>query len=76
MILAADDPLAVAATRAVQEGDLDRLTALLDENPGLASAVIGDPAAMSRTLLHAATDWPGHFPNGPAVIAAAHRRGR
>jgi uncharacterized protein len=20
-------------------------------------------------MLHVATDWPGHFPNGPAVIA-------
>ncbi len=71
MILAADDPVAIAATEAVQRGDLDTLQRMLDEHPGLAAAFIGEhPDGMSRTLLHAATDWPGHYPNNAATVAA------
>src|SRR6476469_7168163 len=69
MVLKADDPLALAATEAVQTGDLATLGRLLTEHPGLATAFIGDhPDGMSRTLLHAATDWPGHFPNNPQIV--------
>jgi len=67
-LVPADDPRAVAATEAVQAGDLDALEGLLSADPWLAAARIGDWACY-RTLLHAATDWPGHFPNGPAVVA-------
>lgn len=67
VLLDADDPLAVEATAAVQSGDLDVLDRLLAAHPELARARIGDPDR-SRTLLHAATDWPGHVPNGPAVV--------
>ena len=63
-----DDQAAVEATTAVQAGDLAALERLLAARPGLATARIGE-AGCSRTLLHAATDWPGHFPDGPAVIA-------
>jgi ankyrin repeat protein len=71
MILAADDPVAVAATEAVHRGDVDTLRRMLDEQPGLATAFIGEhPDGMSRTLLHAATDWPGHYPNNAATVAA------
>ncbi len=69
-MLAADDPLAVAATQAVQTGDLETLGRLLAEHPDLATARIGDPDGMSRTLLHAATDWPGHYPNNAATVRA------
>jgi len=65
--VAADDPRAVAATKAVQSGDLAALESLLAADPSLATGRIGD-ADCYRTLLHAATDWPGHFPNGPAVV--------
>jgi uncharacterized protein len=69
LILPADDPLAGAATQAVQSGDLETLRQLLAEHPDLATAYIGDhPDGMSRTLLHAATDWPGHFPNSVASV--------
>lgn len=68
-MLAADDPLVVEATQLVHVGDLDRLAQLLNESPSLAGAHIGVcPDGMSRTLLHAATDWPGHFPNNSQVV--------
>ena len=66
-----EDPLAVAVVKAIHTGDLSTLERLLSENPGLATARLGDddPDGMSRTLLHVATDWPGHFPNGAATVA-------
>jgi ankyrin repeat protein len=67
MTIDAGSELAVGATGAVQNGDLETLSSLLTANPGLATARIGDESA-SRTLLHAATDWPGHFPNNPATV--------
>lgn len=67
-----EDPLAVAVVEVIQTGDLPALKRLLAENPGLSQARLGDddPCGMSRTLLHVATDWPGHFPNGAATVAA------
>ena len=65
------EPLAVAVVEAIRGGDLEALRRLLAEHPWLATARLGDdePAGMSRTLLHVATDWPGHFPNGAATVA-------
>jgi hypothetical protein len=65
-----EDPLAVAVVQAIHTGDLATLKRLLVENPGLATARLGDddPQGMSRSLLHVATDWPGHFPNGAASV--------
>lgn len=67
-----EEPLAVAVVEAIRAGDLPALKRLLAENPGLATARLGDADGngMSRTLLHVATDWPGHFPNGAATVAA------
>ncbi len=67
-----ENPVAVATIAAIQTGDLRSLEQLLVDHPGLASARLGDddPAGMSRTLLHVVADWPGHFPNGAATVAA------
>lgn len=66
-------PLAAAAVRAIQAGDTDTLARLLADDPRLPGARVGDGA--SRTLLHVATDWPGHFPNGPETVAVLVRAG-
>lgn len=73
MNLSADNPLAVATVDAIHKGDVASLKRLLADNPGLANARIGDAKScqgMSRSLLHVATDWPGHFPNGATTVAA------
>ena len=49
--LDSDEPLAVAAVKAIRGGDIEALKSLLTENPGLATARVGP-----RTLLHVATD--------------------
>ena len=69
--ISTETPVAIAAVKAIHTGDLPVLKRLLAENPGLATARLGndDACGMSRTLLHVATDWPGHFPNGAATVA-------
>jgi uncharacterized protein len=70
VIIATDDPNAVAAVRAIHEGDVAGLKRLLAEHPELATAAFGSEGGMTRTLMHVVTDWPGHFPNGPKTVAA------
>jgi hypothetical protein len=75
--LDAKDPLAAAVVTSIQTGDVPTLKRLLAEHPDLATARIDshDRCAQSRTLLHVATDWPGHYPNGPAVVTALVQTG-
>jgi ankyrin repeat protein len=67
--LSKSDPLAQAMVQAIHAGELDSLKALLRDHPGLASARLADDKGGSSTPLHAATDWPGYFPNGPEIVA-------
>lgn len=68
-VIDADEPVAVAAVTAIRAGDVAALEELLRERPGLARARL-KRKGVGRTLLHVVTDWPGHFPNGAASVAA------
>ncbi len=68
LTLAKDDPQAVAVKKAIETGDVEGVNRLLQQNPDLVRTRFGGDCG--RTLLHIATDWPGHFPNGPAMVAA------
>jgi uncharacterized protein len=57
--------VADAVVTAIQSGDVAGLRQLLAEHPDAAS--LGG-RYKSRTPLHAVTDWPGYFPNGPEVV--------
>ena len=58
-----------ACIHAIHSGDPDALRRLLAANPALATLRIhGDGG--QRTLLHIATDWPGHFPRVRQTIDA------
>jgi uncharacterized protein len=67
--LAADDVRAAALVTAIRAGDVATLERTLRDDPTLATARIVDAKAVSRTLLHVAADWPGHFPNGARTVA-------
>ena len=74
--LPTDDPLAVKAVAAIHTGDVATLQQLLTAHPELATVGLGGDVdqlgdgGMTRSLLHVATDWPGHFPNVAATIEA------
>ena len=59
-----------AAFEAIHAGDVEALERLLIEHPALATARFTDERGHERTLLHVATDWPGHFPRGAETVAA------
>ncbi len=64
------DPAVVALVQAIRTGDLGALVGILAAQPGLAAARISLGEGRSATALHVATDWPGYFPGGPAVVRA------
>jgi ankyrin repeat protein len=73
-----EDPTARAVLNAIQTGDVSMLKQLLEEHAHLVTARVDCRdrcGAQSRSLLHIATDWPGHYPNGPAVVATLVQAG-
>ena len=65
----ASEPPASLAIAAIQAGDVERLARLLREHPELARTRIVRRGGHTMTLLHVATDWPGHFREGAATVA-------
>ena len=62
-----------AAVRAVRSGDVTALARALGEEPRLVPGPL--PGHGGRTLLHVATDWPGHRPHVAATVAVLVRAG-
>ena len=69
MQLTSDEQRATDVATAIRAGDLTTLRRLLDEYPELASASIEFTDDTVRSMLHVATDWPGHFPDVAQTIA-------
>jgi len=67
-ILKHDDPLYVSFAQSVQTGDVETLSRLLSEVPGLAAKRFVDDQGFVRTSLHLVADWPGYFPNGVEMV--------
>lgn len=61
-----DQPLVAAAVEAIHNGNQDLLRQVLKQDANLTKIRIDG----NRTLLHVAADWPGHFPNGSAIVRA------
>ena len=59
------------AVESIRRGDTASLAALLRDNPDAAHARIDT----QRTLLHVATDWPGHFPHVEDTIRLLAQHG-
>ena len=56
---------------AIRTGDIATLNRLLSADPTLVHARVDG----QRTLLHVATDWPGHFPNVRETVSTLVARG-
>lgn len=70
-----NEPLAAAMVQAIRCGDIPLLKRLLSENRELAAGRVlsrtkgHECGGASRSWLHVATDWPGHFPNVAEAVA-------
>jgi hypothetical protein len=67
---AAPDPGVFEFATALTRGDVARLRALLETDPGLATSLIN-----SRTPLHLFADAPGHRPNAAGMVSALAEAG-
>ena len=64
------DPVAMSITKAIHTGDVAALRQLLSDDSSLANVRIVGADGVARSLVHVATDWPGHFPNIAETLCA------
>jgi len=63
------DPHAQCVVQYIKNGELDSLKSWLGKNQGLADCyILKSNGPEGRSLLHIATDWPGHFPRVDETI--------
>jgi ankyrin repeat protein len=62
------DRRAAELTAAIRRGDVASVREQLTADPALARVRIVDAKGSARTLPHIVADWPGHVPNGAALI--------
>ncbi|MEM7363881.1 MAG: ankyrin repeat domain-containing protein [Pseudomonadota bacterium] len=73
-----DQKTARNVSMALHKGDIDALKSMLESEPELAQSGIqskGPQGEEVRSLLHVATDYPGHFPRCEEAIALLIDRG-
>lgn len=75
MSISDKDPMAVELSSAIKSGNLEALQKLLHDDSSQGAASIVDSRGVHRTLLHIASDWPGHYPNARAVVTALVKAG-
>ena len=75
MEITADSARGQELKRVIAGGEVEALRAMLDAEPALARARVAGPGRERRTLLHVATDWPGHFPRVAETITLLMERG-
>jgi ankyrin repeat protein len=63
--------MSIDVVDAIRRGDLAALETFLAQNP----QAVREHIDGQRTLLHVATDWPGHFPNVQQTIRQLAQRG-
>jgi uncharacterized protein len=59
----------VTIADAIRAGDLSAIDKLLADDPATASQRIVDAKGVVRVPLHIVVEWPGFYPNGPAIVA-------
>jgi uncharacterized protein len=73
--LSAGSNLAIGLEEALEHGEVTALSRLLEENPGVSSALIIDSNGDVGRLLHLYANAPGHRPNPGQIVGALVRDG-